>query len=102
MIPYSKAHGIGLIPWGPLHAGDLARPLGQSTARSESTKGSPFERPHSEADKAIITRVDELAKKKGWTHGQVALAWIDTKVSSPIVGVSSVRETFGRARFCSH
>ena len=90
MIPYCNAHGIGIIPWGPLHAGDLARPLGQTTARTEQAKGGPFERPHSEVDKIVIGRVDELAKKKGWTTGQVALAWIDTKVSSPIVGVSSV------------
>ena len=90
MIPYCNAHGIGIIPWGPLHAGDLARPLGQTTARTEQAKGGPFERPHSEVDKIIIGRVDELAKKKGWTTGQVALAWIDTKVSSPIVGLSSV------------
>ena len=92
MIPYCNAHGMGLIPWGPLHAGDLARSLGQATTRSEHTKGSPFERPHSDADKTIITRVEELAKKKGWTNGQVALAWIGKKVSSPIVGVSSVSE----------
>ena len=90
MIPYCNAHGIGLIPWGPLHAGDLARPLGSSTTRSESAKGSPFERIHSEADKVVLTRVEEVAKKKGWTMGQVSLAWIGEKVSSPIVGVSSV------------
>ena len=61
MIPYCNAHGIGIIPWGPLHAGDLARPLGQTTARTEQAKGGPFERPHSEVDKIIIGRVDERA-----------------------------------------
>jgi len=84
MIPYCNAHGIGIIPWGPLQAGDLAKSLGV-----QSVRNSARPRNHSEVDKAIITRVEELSKKKGWTMSQVALAWINTKVSSPIVGMSS-------------
>lgn len=38
----------------------------------------------------IISRVEELAKKKGWTMGQVALSWVNKRVASPIVGFSSV------------
>ena len=41
-------------------------------------------------DKQIIGRVEELAKKHGWTMSQVALAWINKRVASPIVGFSSV------------
>ncbi|KAL5524170.1 hypothetical protein ACEPAG_8343 [Sanghuangporus baumii] len=89
MIPYCNANGIGLIPWGPLSAGDLAHPIGVSTIRVESSKGTAFETKYTEADKAIISRVGELAQKHGWTMAQVALAWIGTKVSSPIVGCSS-------------
>lgn len=44
----------------------------------------------SKVDAEIISRVEELAKKKGWTMSQVALAWINKRVSSPIVGFSSV------------
>jgi len=84
MIPYCNAHGIGLIPWGPLQAGTLARPLGQQTVRSESS-----DRKFSDADETIIKRVEEIAQKRGCTMAQVALAWIDGKVASPIVGFSS-------------
>ena len=90
MIPYCKATGVGLIPWGPLQGGALARDHSESTTRSDSLKGTPFERPFSDADKAIIDRVGELAKKKGWTRSEVALAWNSGRVSSPIVGCSSV------------
>ena len=90
MIPYCNAHGIGTIPWGPMHAGDLARPFGQGSVRTDAVKGTVWERTYSEEDKEIINRVDELAKKKGLPNAQVALAWIKTKVSSPIVGVSAV------------
>jgi aryl-alcohol dehydrogenase-like predicted oxidoreductase len=34
--------------------------------------------------------VQELAEKKGWKMSQVALAWINTKISSPIIGFSSI------------
>ena len=92
MISYCNAHGIGLIPYSPLQGGDLSRPIAsnESTARQESVKGTPFEKQLSEADKAIIGRVEEVAKEKGWTMAQVALAWISKKVSSPIVGVTLV------------
>ena len=98
MIPYCNAHGIGLIPWGPLHAGDLARAPDATSTRKESRKGTVHERKFSDADTIIVNRVQEIAEKKGWTMGQVALAWIDKKVSSPIVGISSVR-TF---LFCTY
>jgi aryl-alcohol dehydrogenase-like predicted oxidoreductase len=94
MIPYCNAHGIGLIPWGPLQAGDLAHPVAESTTRKDSLKGTPRERKYSEADQAIIGRVEEIAKKRGWKMSEVALAWVATKVSSPIVGCSSVSRVF--------
>ncbi|KZP01286.1 Aldo/keto reductase [Calocera viscosa TUFC12733] len=90
MNKYCDYTGVGLIPWGPLSGGQLARPLGETTVREDSTKGSPFEMKKSDADKEIITRVEKLAKQKGWAMGQVAQAWINTKVSSPIIGFSSV------------
>ncbi len=45
---------------------------------------------HQDIDKQIIQRVQELAEKKGWTMSSVALAWINKRVTSPIVGMSSV------------
>jgi len=83
MIPYCNAHGVGLIPWGPLDAGNLSYPIETKTDRRG--KG----RQYSEADKEIIKRVEEVAKKKGWTMSEVALAWVSKRVSSPIVGMSS-------------
>ena len=46
--------------------------------------------PITEADTKIIQRVEEIAKKKNWPMAHVALAWILAKVSSPIIGFSSV------------
>lgn len=41
-------------------------------------------------DGTIIDRVQELAEKRGWKMSQVALAWLNKRVSSPIIGFSSV------------
>jgi aryl-alcohol dehydrogenase-like predicted oxidoreductase len=35
--------------------------------------------------------VQELADKKGWPMSHVALAWINQRISSPIIGFSSVK-----------
>ncbi|KAJ8085401.1 hypothetical protein PM082_011063 [Marasmius tenuissimus] len=45
----------------------------------------------SEADKAIISRDKELAKKCGVPITQIVLAWMSAKIDSPIVGTSSTR-----------
>ena len=90
MNAYCNFHGIGLIPWAPLAAGVLARPLEVSTTRSESTKNTPFYAEITFADREIVKRVAEIAEQKGVKQGQIALAWVRAKVASPIVGVSSV------------
>lgn len=89
MNAYCNFNGTGLIPWAPVAAGVLCRPLSESnaTTRGETRKSSTF----SDADSTIINRVEELAKKKGWTMTQVALAWVGMKVASPIVGMSSIK-----------
>ncbi|KAJ7583511.1 NADP-dependent oxidoreductase domain-containing protein [Mycena floridula] len=80
MIPYCKsAHQVA--------SSDLTiAPTG-----FESVRKDPGEVYYSDVDKAISTRVEEIAKKKDQTMAQMALAWVRVKVSSPILGVSSVK-----------
>lgn len=42
-----------------------------------------------EIDSRIISRVEEVAKKHDWKMSHVALAWINKRISSPIIGFSS-------------
>ncbi|KAK4507127.1 hypothetical protein PRZ48_000861 [Zasmidium cellare] len=84
--------GVGLIPWAPLCRGHLARPPSDygSTVRSAGEQKRPmFTTGTSESDQVIIKRVQELAEKKGWKMSHVALAWINKRISSPIIGFSS-------------
>ncbi len=38
----------------------------------------------------LIRRVHEMAQKRGWPMAQVALAWINKRVTSPIIAFSSL------------
>ncbi|OCK84051.1 aldo-keto reductase-like protein [Lepidopterella palustris CBS 459.81] len=85
--------GVGLVPWAPLCRGHLARPASEfgNTVRSAGEKENPhFTTGHLENDKKIVERVEELAKKRGWKMSHVALAWINKRITSPIIGFSTV------------
>lgn len=43
-----------------------------------------------DVDSQIVSRVEELAKKHDWKMSHVALAWLNKRISSPIIGFSSV------------
>jgi len=94
MNAFCDATGVGIIPWAPLCRGHLARlPTERgSTTRSAEEKGpQAMAMPgNSDIDHKIIERVHELAEKKGWKMSHVALAWINKRISSPIIGFSSV------------
>ncbi|KAK9243029.1 NADP-dependent oxidoreductase domain-containing protein [Lipomyces tetrasporus] len=85
VIPYCNLTGVGLIPWSPLAAGDLARPIAATSLRKEGSDQST-----DPAAVEIINRVEKVAVEKGWLMTDVALAWILGKVASPIVGVNSI------------
>ncbi|KAI5890026.1 Aldo/keto reductase [Schizophyllum commune H4-8] len=88
MLAYCEYHGIGVIPWSPLGGGTLARPLNSAeTARAKLN--SAFAQTDA-AEHEIIKRVEEVAKKRGWKMAQVAIAWVQRRVTSPIVGINSI------------
>ncbi|OJA14079.1 hypothetical protein AZE42_11090 [Rhizopogon vesiculosus] len=91
MHAYCKYNGIGVIPWAPMAGGVLARPIGTETPRAKSEQGTPFEIKLIGGDTTIVNRVEELAKKKNCKMSQIALAWVGSKVTSPIVGINSVQ-----------
>jgi aryl-alcohol dehydrogenase-like predicted oxidoreductase len=97
MIKYCKFAGIGIIPWAPLDEGRLARPLDAVTTRSEINKEMPWYIPPAEWENEVIRRVERVAKDKGWKMSQVALAWSNGKITSPVCGFSSVNLTNGLA-----
>lgn len=87
MINFCNETGVGVTPYGALNHGKLSHPVGWGESdRSKLTSMMPM----SPADKEIIKRVEEIANKKGWKMGQVALVWLLEKGTIPVVGFNSV------------
>jgi aryl-alcohol dehydrogenase (NADP+) len=94
MIPLCKDQGIGVIPWSPLARGFLTgrykRGKTPSTSRYKTDKyfAERFFRPE---DFDVVECVEEVAKEKGATTAQIALAWLLHKgVNAPIIGATKV------------
>lgn len=92
MNRFCRKTGVAIIPWSPFATGSLARPLStiMSTTRAGLDSDKLSAHASRSADAEIITRVEELAKKKGWTMAQVAFTWCMGEVTAPIIGVSSL------------
>jgi aryl-alcohol dehydrogenase (NADP+) len=95
MLPLCVEEGIGVIPWSPLARGRLARPWGEVTKRSGTDPfGVSLYEAHLKDDENINTAVASVAKAKGVTMAQVALAWVMQKkpVTAPIVGITRMEQ----------
>jgi aryl-alcohol dehydrogenase-like predicted oxidoreductase len=89
MHPLCLDQGVGVIPWSPLARGRLARvPEERTTTRSSTDPIA--DRMYTEADDAVVRAVAEVAKARGLSMAQVALAWMLHKeaVTAPIVGAT--------------
>lgn len=95
MIPLCRDQGVAVIPWSPLARGFLAgnrtRDKGGETARSRSD-GFAHYMYYQENDFSTLERVVELAKARGCSPAQIALAWMLHKpgITSPIIGASKM------------
>ena len=95
MIPLCIDQGIGLIPWSPLargfFAGDRKRGGGGETVRSNTDPlgNSLYFR---EEDFTVAECAAEVARERGVSSSQVALAWVLSKpyVDSPIIGATKI------------
>ncbi len=93
MIPLCLDQGVGVIPWSPLARGVLAGNRGggseRHTVRSE-TDGFTDHLYNQPTDFEVVERVAELARRRGVSPAQVALAWVCQKpgVTAPIVGAT--------------
>lgn len=100
MVPYCEEENIALTPYSALASGRLSRKPGMSnTKRAEEDAYAKFKYDATaQQDSVIINRVWELAEKHGVTMTEVSLAWLLTKVSSPVVGATKLHHIEGAAR----
>ncbi|MCX5493324.1 aldo/keto reductase [Kaistia dalseonensis] len=97
IVPASLDAGIGLLPWSPLGGGWLTGKYKRDTSPSGATRlgenpdrGMEAFKPRNAQERTwlIIDAVDEIAKARGVSMAQVALAWVAAQpaVTSVILG----------------
>jgi aryl-alcohol dehydrogenase (NADP+) len=95
MMPLCIEEGVGVIPWSPLARGFLAgnrRRGDRSASTREETDAYAHKLYYDESDYVVADRVADVAREKGVSPAQVALAWLLAQpgVTAPIVGATKM------------
>ena len=99
MAPFCYEDNIAMTPYSALASGRLAKKPGEDSKRMQEDSYAKFKYDATkEQDGVIIGRVQELAKKRGVSMTEVSLAWLLTKVTSPVVGATKFHHIEGAAK----
>jgi aryl-alcohol dehydrogenase-like predicted oxidoreductase len=95
-LPFCRAAGLGVLPWGPLGAGFLTgryrrgeeMPAGSRMATADDDLEEAPDRRAIERNFRVIDAAEEIAAARGATVAQVAIAWLlgVEGVTAPIIG----------------
>ncbi len=96
MNPLCNEEGIGLIPWSPLARGFVMgnrRPEDFGDTPRAKTDEFAHKLYYHPSDFKVVEQITEVAKKRGVSNAQVALAWVLAQpgVTAPIVGASKMQ-----------
>jgi aryl-alcohol dehydrogenase-like predicted oxidoreductase len=99
-LPFCRAAGLGVLPWGPLGAGfltgryrrDEAMPDGSRMATASDDLEEAPARRAIERNFAVVDAAEAVAADRGATVPQVAIAWLlgVEGVAAPILGPRTV------------
>ena len=98
LLPFTRAAGLGVLPWGPLGAGFLsgrykrdAMPEGRVTNAPDDLEEASHRRAV-ERNFRVIDAAEEIAAAHGATVPQVAIAWLlgVEGVTAPIIGARTL------------
>jgi len=96
LLPFTRAAGLGVLPWGPLGAGFLSGrnrrgqepPAGSRMANAEDDLEEARHRRAVERNFQVVDAAEAIAAEHGATVPQVAIAWLlgVEGVTAPIIG----------------
>ena len=103
LLPFCRAAGLGVIPWGPLGAGFLSGRYrrgepSRRPARAWPTRPTTSRRPSTgaaiERNFAAVDAAEAIAARDRRDRAQVALAWLLAQpgVTAPIVGPRTLEQ----------
>ena len=91
MTPFCYEDNIALTSYSALASGRLSRKPGEDSKRLREDSYAKFKYDATkEQDEVIIRRVIEIAEKRNVSMTEVSLAWLLTKVTSPVVGATKL------------
>ena len=92
MIPLCHTDNIAITSYSSLASGRLSRLPGEESKRlNEDYYAKLKYQKYENEDLEIIKRVNELAQKYNVSMTEVSLAWLLTKVTTPIVGATKIQ-----------
>jgi L-glyceraldehyde 3-phosphate reductase len=97
LLQVLNEEGIGCIPFSPLAQGLLTnRYLGGIPEGSRASKPHGFLKPSAITEETLakVRRLDTIARARGQSLAQMALAWVlrNPVITSALIGASSVRQ----------
>jgi aryl-alcohol dehydrogenase-like predicted oxidoreductase len=102
IVPAAIDAGLGLLPWSPLGGGYLSgkyrrdqRPSGATRLGEDPDRGmEAWERRGVDRTWEVIGAVEEIAKARGVSMAEVALAWVTARpgVTSTILGARTTEQ----------
>ena len=96
MAPLCAEDNIAMTPYSALAGGRLSKKPGEISKRlQEDAYAKRKYDGAADMDAVIISRVAELAEKRDVSMTSVALAWLLTKVASPVVGATKFHHVDG-------
>jgi aryl-alcohol dehydrogenase-like predicted oxidoreductase len=64
---------------------------GRTRRTAAEAKNPRFTHGQSLQDREIITRVATVAVRRGWSMTEVSLAWLNKRVTAPVIGFTSIK-----------
>ncbi len=90
---------IAMTPYSALAGGRLSKHPGETSKRLQEDSYAKLKyNSTAEQDGVIIERVAQLAEKHGVSMTEISIAWLLTKVASPVVGATKLSHIEGVAK----
>lgn len=99
MVPFCREENIALTPYSALAGGRLSKHPGETSQRLEQDSYAKGKYDGAaDQDAPILAQVAALAQARGVSMTEISLAWLMTKVTSPVVGMTKPSHLTGALR----
>lgn len=94
LLPVAQREGLGVIPYFSLASGFLTGKYRSEQDLSKSARGQGIKKYLNDRGLRILGALDQVAKSRGATQSQVALAWLIAQptIVAPLVSATSVAQ----------